>query len=211
MSSILERHYELIGRKAVDALRKNRFKAEFVKSSDEAIAAAMSLITKEDSIGLGGSMTVEGLGLEKLLSAQGNLLYNHQGLPPEEAYLVRRKQLTADVFLCSSNAVTLTGELINVDGAGNRVAAMTFGPKRVVVIVGANKIVKDEEDGRRRIKMTAAPMNTDRLKRKTPCVSIGYCVECDSPERICSLTSILHKAPMGSDFHVIVVGEALGY
>lgn len=205
------RHYELVAQKAVDVLRKNRFKAEYVENQKEAVAAIMALIGKTDRVGFGGSMTVEALGIEQQLVAQGHEVYNHQGLPPAEAHAMRIKELTADVFLCSSNAVTLDGQIINVDGSGNRVAAMTFGPKRVIVVVGANKIVKDEAEGRSRIKMMAAPMNSYRLKRRTPCVSVGVCVECDSPERICSLTSILHKAPMGSDFHVIVIGDALGY
>ena len=154
---------------------------------------------------------MEELSIGKLLQELGNTIFNHQGLPPAEAYNVRRKQLTSDVFIASSNAVTLDGEIVNMDGSGNRVAALSFGPKRVIVIMGANKIVKDEVEARRRIAMTAAPMNADRLNRKTPCVITGVCANCNSPERICSITSIMHKAPSTSDFHVIIVGEALGY
>ena len=211
MNTLLKHHYELIGKKVVEALNKNRFKAEYTDSKAEAVEAILRLIKAQDTIGMGGSMTLHELNVCKLLGDMGNKVFDHQGLPPAEAYLVRRQQPTADVFLASSNAVTLDGKIVNVDGVGNRVAALTFGPKRVIVVMGANKIVKDENDARRRIEITAAPMNADRLKRKTPCVLSGVCSDCNSPERICSLTSIMHRAPSTSDFHVIIVGEALGY
>ncbi|MGL5206750.1 MAG: lactate utilization protein [Acidaminococcaceae bacterium] len=211
MNSMLKHHYELTGKKVVEALNKNRFKAEYADTKAEAVEAILKLINPQDTVGMGGSITLEELSIGKLLQELGNTIFNHQGLPPAEAYVVRRKQLTSDVFIASSNAVTLDGEIVNMDGSGNRVAAMTFGPKKVIVIMGANKIVKDETDARRRIQMMAAPMNADRLSRKTPCVITGVCANCNSSERICSVTSIMHKAPLGSDFHVIVVGEALGY
>ena len=211
MNSMIKHHYELTGKKVVEALNKNRFKAEYADTKAEAVEAILKLINPQDTVGMGGSITLEELSIGKLLQELGNTIFNHQGLPPAEAYNVRRKQLTSDVFIASSNAVTLEGEIVNMDGSGNRVAALAFGPKRVIVIMGANKIVKDEADARRRIAMTAAPMNADRLNRKTPCVITGVCANCNSPERICSITSIMHKAPSTSDFHVIIVGEALGY
>ena len=211
MNSMLKHHYELTGKKVVEALNKNRFKAEYADTKAEAVEAILKLINPQDTVGMGGSITLDELSIGKLLQELGNTIFNHQGLPPAEACNVRRKQLTSDVFLASSNAVTLDGEIVNMDGSGNRVAALSFGPKRVIVIMGANKIVKDEADARRRIAMIAAPMNADRLNRKTPCVITGVCANCNSPERICSITSIMHKAPSTSDFHVIIVGEALGY
>jgi len=211
MNSMLKHHYELTGKKVVEALNKNRFKAEYADTKAEAVEAILKLINPQDTVGMGGSITLDELSIGKLLQELGNTIFNHQGLPPAEAYSVRRKQLTSDVFIASSNAVTLDGEIVNMDGSGNRVAALSFGPKRVIVIMGANKIVKDELDARRRIAMTAAPMNADRLNRKTPCVITGVCANCNSPERICSITSIIHKAPSTSDFHVIIVGESLGY
>ena len=211
MNSMLKHHYELTGKKVVEALNKNRFKAEYADTKAEAVEAILKLINPQDTVGMGGSITLDELSIGKLLQELGNTIFNHQGLPPAEACNVRRKQLTSDVFIASSNAVTLDGEIVNMDGSGNRVAALSFGPKRVIVIMGANKIVKDEADARRRIAMIAAPMNADRLNRKTPCVITGVCANCNSPERICSITSIMHKAPSTSDFHVIIVGEALGY
>ncbi len=211
MNNIVKHHYELIGKKVIEALNKNGFKAEYVDTKEEAVETILELINSQDTVGMGGSATLDELCIMEALRKLGNTIFNHQGLPPAEAYAVRRQELTADVFLASSNAVTMDGEIINVDGTGNRVAALAFGPKKVVVVMGANKIVKDEADGRRRICMTAAPMNADRLKRKTPCVVTGMCADCSSPERICSLTTIMHRAPSVSDFHVIIVGEDLGY
>lgn len=211
MSEIGKKHLEALGKQAVKALNAKRFVAQFAATKEEAVQAILALIKDKDTVGMGGSETTEELQLKSELEKRGNIIYYHQGLPPEEARIVRCKELTADVFLTSTNAVTLEGELINVDGSGNRVAAMSFGPKLVIVVVGANKVVKDEAAGRERIKLQAAPMNATRLSCKTPCVSTGICMDCNSPERICMITSILHMAPRGSDFHIIVVGEELGY
>jgi len=211
MSEIEKKHLSALGQQAVKSLNAKRFMAQFTATKEEALQAILALIKDTDTVGMGGSATIEELNLKSELEKRGNIIYNHQGLAQEEARIVRCKELTADVFLASTNAVTLDGELINVDGAGNRVAAMSFGPKMVIVVVGANKIVKDEEAGRKRIKLQAAPMNATRLSCKTPCVTTGICTECNSPERICMITSIIHMAPRGSVFHIIVVGENLGY
>lgn len=211
MDNILAVHYEKLGKRVVDALNTHRFQAQYVSNKEEALAAALGMIDEGATIGMGGSVTLAEIGIKAALTERGNEIFDHQGLPAAAARIVRCKEITADVFLASSNAVTLNGELVNVDGAGNRVAALTFGPKKIIVIMGANKIVKDEAEGRLRIGMLAAPMNVDRLKKDTPCAKIGYCVDCNSPARICAVTSVMHRAPMGSDFHIIIVGESLGY
>ena len=123
MNSMLKHHYELTGKKVVEALNKNRFKAEYADTKAEAVEAILKLINPQDTVGMGGSITLEELSIGKLLQELGNTIFNHQGLPPAEAYNVRRKQLTSDVFIASSNAVTLDGEIVNMDGSGNRVAA----------------------------------------------------------------------------------------
>jgi len=211
MDKITSKHFSALGQQAVKALNNKRFQAQFVATKEGAVQAVLDLIKDMDTVGMGGSDTMEQLGLKHELEKRGNIIYYHQGLAQEESRIVRCKELTADVFLASTNAVTLEGEIINVDGSGNRVAAMSFGPKRVILVVGANKIVQDEEAGRKRIKLQAAPMNATRLSCKTPCVTTGMCMECNSPERICMITSIMHMAPRGSDFHIIIVGESLGY
>ena len=211
MTDLLKNHYEKQGKKVVDALNLKRFHAQYVSTKEEAVSAILSLINKKDTIGMGGSVTLEELKIKEELEKRGNMIFNHQGLAPEKAKMVRRQELTADVFIASSNAVTLEGEILNVDGVGNRVASLMFGPERQIVVMGCNKIVKDLEAARQRVGMVAAPMNADRLNKNTPCAKTGYCVDCKSPERICAMTAIWHTAPMGSDFYVIMVGESLGF
>jgi len=115
------------------------------------------------------------------------------------------------LFLSSVNALTMTGELVNRDGCGNRINAMTFGPGKVILVAGRNKVVSDLESAFGRIEETAAPIRAMSLKRMTPCVQTGYCMDCDSVERICRITSILHRCPMFTDITVVILDEDLGY
>lgn len=212
MTELGKKHLELLGKSAVSALEKNHFIAKYVSNKGEALEEVLKLIKPEDSIGLPGSATVIEIGLEKVLKEKGYEVYNHQGLPKEEKRAMQRKQLTADVFVASSNAITLDGKIINVDGAGNRTAGMIFGPNKVILVVGANKITRNEEEGRERIKLVAAPMNVSRFGLKNPCSVTGYCMECDSPTRICRVTTVFERPMMGDvEMHIIVVGEELGF
>ncbi|HCL80034.1 MAG TPA: lactate utilization protein C [Synergistaceae bacterium] len=205
--------YEALGERAVEALKRNRFEAEYCATKEEAAKKLLSLIPEGASVGFGGSWTVKALGVSETLAKGGHALYDHgvPGLTNEEKLDLRRKQLTCDVFLSGTNAVTLDGELVNVDGSGNRVAAMIFGPKRVVVVAGANKIVRDLAEAFDRIETKAAPLNNKRLGLKNPCTETGTCMDCQSATRICNVTTIIEKKPGGADFHVLVVGEELGF
>ncbi|VBB07408.1 Hypothetical protein LUCI_2654 [Lucifera butyrica] len=213
MSQFTEWHNDLLGEKVVQALIKNNFSAAYVKTRQEACQQILALIPPEATIGMGGSWTVKELGLDEALEVRGNPIFNHNkpGLTPAEAAELRRRQLTADVFLTGTNTVTLDGKLVNVDGNGNRVAAMIYGPKKVIVIAGINKIVKDVEAAERRIEQYAAPINNKRLGRPNPCVQTGVCMDCQLPTRICNVTTILRKRPSATDIHVVVVGEELGF
>jgi L-lactate utilization protein LutB len=158
-------------------------------------------------------MTIQAMDIKQQLTQKGCTLLDHgqEGLSPEARNAIRRKQLHADVFLCGSNAVTMQGELVNVDGTGNRVAAMMFGPERVIVAVGTNKLVNTLEEARARIKTVAAPVNNKRLNYANPCVQTGTCMDCRNKSRICNLTAIIHRRPPYTDIHVLVIGEELGY
>jgi L-lactate utilization protein LutB len=207
-------HIDTLGAKAVEALTKNNFKASYVKTRKEAVEAALALIPKDASVGMGGSWTTQReLSLDSILEDRGNTVYNHgkPGLTPEQVLDIRHKQLACDVFLVSTNAVTLDGKLVNVDGAGNRVAAMIFGPKKVVVIAGVNKIVRDVAEAERRIELYAAPINNKRLGRPNPCTQTGICMDCQGPTRICNVTTIIRKRMPLTDMHIIIVGEELGF
>ncbi|MEM4601964.1 MAG: lactate utilization protein [Desulfurococcaceae archaeon] len=197
---------------AAKALEANGFKDYLVPDKEKAKELALNLIPSGSVVGVGGSVTIRELGLIEELEKRGFKVIHHWlPLPPDELSEVRRKELTTDVFLSSSNAVTLDGKLVNIDGAGNRVAAMIFGPKRVIVVAGRNKIVRNVEEGISRTKNIATIANSIRLNRKPPCVTAGYCVDCRSPERACNILVVLERKPSNADYHVILVNEDLGF
>lgn len=204
---------ETIGRQVVKALENNQFAAFYAESKGTAIARILKEIDAGATIGVGGSMTIDELGLDQTLAERGHTVYNHNrpGLEREESLALRRKELVSDVFLTSANAITMDGEIVNTDGSGNRVAAMIFGPKKAIVIAGINKIVRDAAAAKKRIEAIAAPINAKRLHRNTPCAKIGRCADCASPDRICSVTTVLHKKPLSIEMLVVIVGEELGY
>lgn len=195
------------------ALVRNGFDAVVAKDSPAAAAMVMGFVKVGASVGLGGSMTLRALGLADRLQAAGAKILDHNrpGISPEDRMEILRGQLVCDLFISSSNAVTMKGELFNVDGNGNRVAALTFGPRKTVVVVGVNKIVADEGEAWARVKASAGPMNNRRLLKENPCVKLGQCADCDNPGRICRIYSILRRKPNLSDFTVIIVEENLGY
>jgi L-lactate utilization protein LutB len=198
---------------AVTALTANGFDAVYADNIQEAYDKAMALIPAGASIGVGGSNTIREVGLVDALEKQGYTVYQHwkKELTKEEKVEIRKKQLTCDVFLTSSNAITLKGQLLNVDGTGNRVAAMSFGPQKVIIIAGANKIVDTLDDAYARIRNIVAPLNGRRLSYKTPCALAGKCADCKTDERMCNITVIMDRKPRLTDITVILVGEELGY
>jgi len=204
---------DTLGEAAVKALKKNGFDAVYVRTGAEAADLVAKHFKKGASVGFGGSMTVKAIGVQGRAAAAGCELLDHNapGLAPEAKGAILRRQLTSDVFVSGSNAVTLDGEIVNVDGTGNRVAALSFGPAKTVVVVGINKVVRDLDEAFARIETSAAPMNNKRLDRPNPCVKAGTCMDCDGDTRICRIYQILRKRPGGTDFTVIVVGEDLGY
>jgi len=205
--------YEQRCQKAVESLKKNGFTAVYCKTRKEALDYIANEAKEATTVGIGGSMTMAELKVADMLTEMGKEILNHNApnLSPEERMAVRRRQLTCDLFLCSTNALTLTGSLVNVDGSGNRAAAMFFGPRKVIIVAGRNKIVGTVEEGLKRIKDYAAPTNAKRLNLPTPCAQTGFCMDCDSPNRICRITTILEKKPMTTDIHVLVVNEDLGF
>ena len=153
------------------------------------------------------------IGLVEALAARGNRVADHwkPGLSREQQTAIRHDQLRCDVFLASANAVTMEGGLINIDGGGNRVAALAFGPSRVIVIAGVNKLAKNVADGIHRARNVAAALNARRLSVDTPCAHTGVCNDCNSPARICRITSITERCPNAADYSVILVNEPLGF
>ena len=212
MSEYVQWHRDALGEKLVKALEKNLFTATYVQSREVATAKLLEMIPTNATIGFGGSVTIAQLGIIAKLEERGNPVQNYlkPGLSPEEMRAIRRQHLLSDVFLSGTNAVTLDGKLVNVDATGNRVGAMLFGPDKVFIVVGINKIVHDVAEAENRVKLWASPPNNKRLGYPNPCAQTGVCVDCQGPTRICNITTILHKKPRQTDFHVIVVGEELG-
>jgi len=207
-------HYATISKKVIEALNKNHFEAFYVDNKEEARKKVLSLIEKGASIGLGGSITLMEMGIIDDLRSGDYVLYDRYdpNLTPAELVEVFRKSMLADYFLTGTNAITLDGKLVNIDGRGNRVAAMIYGPKKVIVVAGANKIVKNVDEALSRIGMVAAPRNAERLDRNTPCRELGYCIDCNSKDRMCSFTTIIGKQELTPNrITVILVGEDLGF
>ena len=204
---------DTLGAKAVDALTKNNFASCYVKTKQEAMEKILSLIPEGATVGVGGSYTLTEVGVLEELEKRGHTIFNHgkPGLTQEEVLALRRAQQSCDVFLSGTNALTLDGKLVNVDGIGNRVASMIFGPKQVIIVAGVNKIVRNVEEAERRIEMLAAPINNKRLNRPNPCTVTGMCMDCQGPTRICNITTIIRKRPPLTPTSVIVVGEELGF
>jgi len=200
-------------KKAIEKLVAHDFKAIYVKTKEEAVQEVWKHITPKQRIGVGGSLTIRGLGILEKLEAQGYTLYDHwkPGLSKENILEIRKSQMTSDLFLSSANAITLNGELVNIDGIGNRVNSTNFGPGKVILIVGYNKIVEDVQEGIKRIKNVAAPLNARRLNIDVPCAKVGKCVDCNSPNRICRVLVIHERKPSLTDILIILVGEELGF
>ena len=198
------------------ALGKNGFDAIYVPTREEAVAEVLDLVPEGALVGVGGSVTVREIGILKILESRGNKIADHweahsKKLAPEQVMKTRKLLLSSDVLLTSTNAVTEEGELVNTDHAGQRVAAMIFGPKKVVIVAGVNKIVRDVDEALERIRNTAAPMNAKRLNLPVPCTVSGVCSDCNSQDRICNVTAIIERRPVHTDITVVLIGETLGY
>lgn len=197
----------------IEALKKNGMNGYIVSDKKELIEKIIDLTKAGDIVTCGGSMTLLDTGvIEHLKSGRYEFLdRNVKGLSQEEIKQIYRGAFSSDVYFSSTNAITEKGELYNVDGTGNRVAAMLYGPDKVIVIAGINKIVKDIDEAILRNERIAAPANCKRLNRNTPCVKLGYCMNCSSPERICSEYTIIRKQRDTDRIHVIFINEDLGY
>lgn len=208
-----ERYYSIKLRTAAKALRKNGIDAYIAKDSAEAVKKALSLIPRGASVGLGGSRTVVEIGLLNALRKGKYLLFDQykESLSKEEAIQVRKRGIQADFFVAGSNAITEDGKIVNIDGMGNRLAAFCYGPQRVIIVAGRNKIVANIEAALWRVRNVAAPMNAMRFGLNTPCVRTGVCSDCDSPQRICNLTLIIEKQRMVGRISVILVNQDLGF
>lgn len=213
MNEIVNWFYETMISESVGNLIKHDFEAMYVSDRSTACDEIIKRIPPDRTIGIGGSVTIREIGIIDMLKKQGNIIYDHwqQVLDKEESLRIRKAQQSSDVYLTSANAITLNGEIINIDGFCNRISTMAFGPKEVIFVAGKNKLVRDVREGIERIKNFAAPMNARRFGADTPCAKIGRCVDCNSPQRICRGTLILERRPFSTKMLVILVMEDLGF
>jgi len=205
--------YEQKCEKAVESLGKNGFTAVYCPTGQEAYDYIVKEAADAASVGFGGSMSVADLKVADRLKEEGKEILNHSlpGLSFDERVAVMRRQLTCDLFLTGTNAVTLSGFLVNIDATGNRVGSMFFGPKKVIVVAGRNKLVDGDVGAAvKRIKDCATPPNARRLNYNTPCSKTGFCSDCNSPDRICRITTIIDRKPRLTDVRVLVVNEDMG-
>ncbi len=205
---------EKVARKIIKNLEKRRMAGSYTASAVKAKEEIIDMIPQGATVFRCGSMSAVGMGLwDSIAALPGvNLIDPYRPeLLPEEGMELRRRGLTADVMIASTNAITLDGRLVNLDGMGNRVAAMAFGPKKVILVVGMNKVAPDLESAMARVKHYAAPVNNIRYGLKNPCVETGLCSDCKTPQRICNMWSIIEGHMIKDRIHVKLVGENLGY
>ncbi|NBG88977.1 lactate utilization protein [Isachenkonia alkalipeptolytica] len=195
----------------IEKMSNNKIKAEYFASKEEAKERILQMIKPQMKIGIGGSMTIKEMEIYEAIDQSINPVYWHWMVKPEERPKIFPKAQYADLYLASTNALTEEGELINIDGVGNRVSAMILGPQKVILVCGVNKIVENYEAGIKRIKEVACPLNAKRLGLKTPCGITGKCNDCNSDQRMCNITVAIQAKPALIDLEVFIVGENLGY
>ncbi len=209
----LEWLWEKQGEKCIKALKKHDFDAHFAVDVEEARKLILDMVSGYDSFGFAGSYTTRALGILEELARLGKVIFDHwkEGLTREEDLTIRLEQGRCDCFFCSANAISATGEIVNIDGVGNRTNAMTFGTKKVFIVAGMNKVRPNLESALRRVMEVAAPMRAKSVGVNTPCAETGICNDCNAPQRICRVTTILHRRPMMTDVSVVLINQALGF
>ena len=212
MKTLAEQRYSILGHRIVKALKERSFDAYYFDEPDEAVEKIVSLIPKDHQVSWGGSKTMLDLGVQKRLLNDGyNLLDRDKAASPEERMEITRRAMLCDTYLSGTNAISEDGQLINIDGFGNRVAAMIFGPKQVIVAAGMNKVVKTYKDALSRARNIAAPLNIRRFPQlKTPCSETGSCEDCLSPDTICSYFVTTRFCKPAGRIKVILIGKDLG-
>jgi hypothetical protein len=193
------------------SLKENSFNpVKFTEMADTATKFVLNMIPINVTVGVPGSTTIRQLGLVTQLRARGTRVIDTGKRSRLSIDELARRTLRSDILLASSNAVTLDGKLVNTDAMGNRAAGMVFGPKKVILVVGVNKIVRNVDEAIDRIKKIIAPYHSKTKGKRTPCATDGRCTDCNSVERICRVTTIIEKRPQFTDIAIVLVGEDLG-
>lgn len=193
-------------------LKKRNMEGFFFEDSASCVKAILDMMEKGSVIGWGGSQSVVECGLMDAIQGEKYTLIDRMtAKTPEESRNLFAKTVMADYYLMSTNAITMDGELINIDGNGNRIACLIHGPRHVILVVGMNKLVSNVEDGYRRVRDIATPANTKRLNKNTPCFHTGRCGDCLSPDCICNQIVITRRSGHTGRIKIFFVAEELGY
>ena len=193
-------------------MAKKNLEGYYCATSAEAVKKALSLMPEGSSVTWGGSMTLTECGLmDALKTANYEIIDRDTAKTPEETRQMYARQVMADYYLMSSNAITIDGELVNIDGRANRISCLCWGPQNVIIIAGMNKVAADVESAIKRVRNIAAPPNCVRLNKNTPCAQTGKCGDCYSSESICSQILVTRRSSTPNRIKVILVGEELGY
>ena len=198
----------------IENLEERRMGGSYAPTAAQAMEEVLAMIPRGASVYRCGSVTTTSMGLWKRMAAlpEVKIIDPFQpGISHEESLAVRHKGLNADIMIASSNAITLDGRLVNLDGLGNRVAAMMFGPEKVILVVGMNKVAPDLDSAIARVKHYVAPVNAIRIGVEAPCTANGLCADCRSAQRVCNMWSIIEGSRKRGRIHVKLVGESLGY
>ena len=203
---------EQLAQKMIKNLKRRNFEAFYCPTAAEAVERVSAMIPDGSSVTWGGSMTIRDMGLTAALHKRDlTLLDRDLAETREEAQRIYREAFSADYYLSSVNAISEDGVIVNIDGNGNRVAAITFGPKHVILIAGLNKVTQDVQSALARARSTASPINAARFDIKTPCRTDGTCHNCNSPESICNYIHFMRNSHPAGRHTVVLVGEDLGY
>jgi len=203
---------EMYGQGLVATLEKRGFGAYYCATKEEALAQALALIPETDVVSWGGSVSIDQIGLREAVIARNKVINRDLAKTPAEKVEIMRQALLCDTFLMSTNAMSEDGLLVNIDGNGNRCAALIFGPKQVIMIVGMNKVAKDLDSAIKRARNTAAPINAQKFGTlPTPCAKFGKCMNCQLAESICCQFVVTRRSRVAKRIKIILVGENLGY
>ena len=212
MSTPTELRNERLAKKLIQNLERRHFEAYYCPTAAEMVGKVLELIPERSSVSWGGSMSVRDTGLTARLKGGNYDVFDRDDAKDEEEKLaIYRKAFECDFYLASANALSEDGVIVSVDGNGNRVAAITWGPKRVIFVVGMNKVAQNVEAALARARSTAAPINAARFDIKTPCQRDGICHNCNSPQSICNYIHFLRNSYPAKRHIVVLVGENLGY
>ncbi|MFW6000858.1 MAG: lactate utilization protein [Halanaerobium sp.] len=207
-----KKYYQKKAENIIENFKKRNIEGFYYPDADTAAEKILELIDDNSSVSWGGSMTLKEIGIfEKLENKNLELFDRSKAKNSEEKEEIYHRALNADYYLMSSNAVTQSGKLVNIDGRGNRLAALIYGPKNVIIAAGMNKVVIDEETALKRVRNQAAPANVTRLNKNTPCAETGRCHECQVDDTICCQTVITRRSGSKNRIKVILIGEELGY